>query len=688
MSELKSFLLEIGTEEMPYWAVLNGIDYLRKSFEKTFVESGLEFKDLRVLGTPRRFAVLCRVSERQADRKISVRGPAFAQAFDSEGKPTKAAEGFARSQGVTTDDLVVKQANGGMYVFVEKEIAGELTKDFLQKEIPEIVRKMSFKKSMKWGSGNFRFVRPIRWIVALLSDEVVDFEIAGVKSGRTTLGHRFLSRGEISLLNPDEYEERLRNEGKVIVDQDERKQIILRDSEKESLVFGGRPEIDSEVLSEVVFLVENPQVIVGNFNPDYLKLPDEVLTTVMQVHQRYFPIKGPDGNLINKFIVVHNGDPQYAEIIREGNERVIAARLEDARFFFEEDLKVKLDDLVPKLRSVVFQKKLGSLYEKTERNTRLAEFISDMLKLPEDAKNTALRAAYLLKADLLTHMVNEFDELQGVMGREYAAHQGEPEEVAAAIYEHYLPKFFGDKIPETAAGRVCAIADKIDTVSGYFLAGLEPTGSEDPYSLRRQAQGICQIIYEAEIDLNLLELINFALGQYASIDGLKSSKEVSERLKEFFEARISRILSEFGYEDREIQSVVENFLIRPVEAKRKLQVLHKLKDTPYFEDLLTAYQRVKNLSKPDLGSDYAPENFVEQAEKNLDVAFKDAKENWEAISLEERVYKLSELRKPIDTFFDTVLVMHEDLKIRENRLKLLNAVLELYHSFADFSAFL
>lgn len=671
---------------MPYWAVYDGISYLEKSFRDAFEENKLQFINLKVYGGPRRFAVLADVGEKQDDRIVKVKGPAYKSAFTNNGLPTEAAIGFAKSQGVNVEDLVVEEFNGGTYVFAVKKIEGRESKEFLREMIPTIIKQMNFKKSMRWRDENFSFIRPIRWIVSLLDYEVIEFEVAGVASGRITRGHRILSKDKIELRHATEYIDILSNQGKVIVDHNERKKRIVEDSIKEAKAHGGEPIINEETLEEVVQLVEWPSPLIGEFDESFLDLPSEVLITVMQRHQRYFPVRSPSGKLMNRFIVIQNGDPQFGNDIKEGNERVVKARLEDARFFYEEDLKIKLEERVPKLKGVVFQKKLGNLYDKTLRNVDLAIYLSKELGSSDETIRIVERAAYLAKADLLTEMVNEFDELQGYMGKEYALKQGEPIEVAEAILEHYLPRYFGDALPKTEAGKILSIADKLDTVCGYFLAGLEPTGSEDPYSLRRQAQGVCSVVLSIESDLDLKKAILKALSLYSGIEGLMSESETFEKLCRFFESRYQRILVEEGFKPDIVSAIIPQILERPASSVKKAEIISRFVNTSELENVCTAYQRVKNLAKPELGTEYSEAYLEEEEEISLARKISELAEIFHTLDYEYQFLELSKVRSYIDNFFDNVLVMHEDEKVRENRLKLLNRILLLFNSYAEFSA--
>jgi glycyl-tRNA synthetase beta chain len=684
--DFKHLVLEIGTEEMPYWAVYDGINYLNQKLAAVFEENRLGYQNLKVYGGPRRLVALAEVVDKTSAQLAKIKGPAYKAAYDASGNPTQAAIGFARAQGVRVEDLKVEEINGGKYVVAEKELKGRPAKELLQEVLPQIISQFSFKKSMRWGSGTFRFIRPIRWILSLLDDEVIEFEIAGISSGRQTRGHRLYATGPLTIKIAAEYPDIIENIGRVMIDHERRRQEIISGAKKAVSEFNAEPIINEETLEEVVQLVEWPEIVVGKFPEEFLVLPQEVLITVMQHHQRYFPVRERSGKLSNLFVVVHNGKPENAEIIREGNERVVLARLEDARFFYNEDLKKPLASKVEGLKGVVFQQKLGTLYEKTLRNQKLSVEVGKRLGLSESEIERIIRAAYLCKADLLTEMVNEFDELQGIMGMYYALQSGEDERVARAIYEHYLPRFYGDDLPETSEGKALSIADKLDTVCGYFLAGLEPTGSEDPYSLRRQAQGVCLIVLESGVDFDLKEAIAYSLSLYRKLPGLLDESEAFDRLLKFFEARYQRLLMERGYSQAVVQAVVSQMLERPATALKKAEVIASHLESDLIEDILTAFQRVKNLSKPELGTEYDRVYLEEKEEVELERALNEALDAFHRVDYKEQLEILAKLRKPIDAFFDSVLVMHEDLKVRENRLRLLNRILSLYLSFADFSA--
>lgn len=685
---LVPFVLEIGVEEMPYWAVEDGEAQLAEGFARLARDGAIDCANLRVLAGPRRFAVLCDLAPRQRDREVVVKGPAAHAAFDADGRPTKAAEGFARAQGVRVEELVVREEGGGRYAFAVKTVIGAPTGEYLREALPKLILDLSFRKAMRWTDGPLRFVRPIRWLVCLLGDEVVPFALDRLVAGRLTRGHRILAPGSIEIAHAGEYERVLEERGRVVADPEKRRGRILAEAER-VCPEGARPIVHEAVLEEVAQLVEYPTGILGHFDEEFLSVPEDVLITAMEHHQRYFPVRDREtGRLLPYFVVIQNGDPAREAIVREGNERVIRARLADARFFFEDDMKRPLESLVPKLEGVVFQKKLGTLLAKTARVVELAGLACDLLGCDAETRRHAERAAYLAKADLLTDMVGEFPELQGVMGREYALRQGEPEAVAVAIYEHYLPRFAGDELPATPAGAALSLADRVDTIVGYFLAGLEPSGSEDPYSLRRQGQGCAQIVLARGADFDLERFLDAALEGYAGLDGLRDRGEARAALVAFFAARFERALRAEGHAPDGVAAVSGAFLARPATAAARLAALESFAAEGRLEDVVTPFQRVRNLSKPELGLEVDEARFVDEAERALHAAVVDAEHRLPALGPREALSLLASLRPVVDAFFDAVLVMDPDEAVRANRLRLLNRARALYESFADFSAYL
>ena len=539
-------VLEIGVEELPARFMRQALADAREYMVAALACARLEVSEVRSCGTPRRIIVQLRaVAARQSDLVREVRGPAARAAFDSEGRPTKAALGFARSAGAAVESLVTRPTPQGDYVYATVTEVGRPAGAVLAELFPQMIAAMSFPKSMRWGSHDFRFARPIRWILALLGEEVIAFDTHAVSSGRTTYGHRTLAPGARQILSAEEYLPRLRELG-VMTDPEERAESIREQAKSLASSIGGQAVIDPELLEEVTFLVEWPRAFVGRFAQEYLDLPEACVITPMKDHQRYFPVREPGGSLMPVFIGVANCGDDAVDVIRAGNEKVLAARLADARFFFEEDMKRPLADRVADLRGVVFQERLGTMYEKAVRIGRLASEL--LLGAPEAA--LAERTALLAKTDLVTSVVREFTELQGVMGREYALRHGEDSTVAEAIFEHYLPRFAGDALPASPLGAALSVADKIDTLAGYFLIGLVPSGSADPYALRRQAAGAVSVHAEWRFALGIDSLAARAVGLFASAGVAEDPArqgQVVEDVMGFIRARLKASLEEAGH---------------------------------------------------------------------------------------------------------------------------------------------
>jgi glycyl-tRNA synthetase beta chain len=540
---------------------------------------------------------------------------------------------------------------------------------------------------MKWGNKSFRFARPVRWLVAILGDELLDIEKDGIRCSRFTKGHRVLSKGDIEIGNVSEYFDKLK-EGYVIVDQDERRAVIKRQCEELAKEIGGEVLMDEGLLEEVVYLVEFPTALAGSFEKKYLELPKDAVITPMKEHQRYFPVVDSKGKLLNYFITVRNGGSEYLDIVREGNEKVLRARLADAKFFYDEDIRIPLDECVEKLKNVVFQETLGTIYEKTERISSLSGYIAETVGISESSRKNLLRSAYLCKGDLVTNMVNEFDELQGIMGREYALLQGEQSEVADAIQEHYMPRFAGDNTPATMNGAVLSIADKIDTICGCFAIGIQPTGSQDPYALRRQAIGITSIVLDKEINLGLNELCSNALKAFEVKGVLKGSiEEIKKEIIEFFRQRFKNVMIDKGFEYDVIDAVINVGFDDILDSKLKIEELAKWKYKEEFSDILASFNRVSNLASKAKGTDINKELFTEKEEMELLNAFDSINSRFDQC-LEKKEYGkalelLITLKKPIDDFFDSIMVMVEDEDIRNNRLGLLLSITNMMNRLAD-----
>ncbi|MCL5291237.1 MAG: glycine--tRNA ligase subunit beta [Actinobacteria bacterium] len=685
----RDLLFEIGAEEIPALSVDIGIAQLKEEAIALLGRNRLGFDSLDTFGSPRRLTLLVRdLAEKQTEEIVEVKGPPRAAAYDEEGNPTKAAEGFASSQGVTLVDLIVKEEEGREYVYAVKHEIGRRTTDLLPGILTELVASLTFPKSMRWGSGEIRFVRPIRWLLSLFGDEIVEFSMDGLTSSNLTYGHRFLADNPIIVTDPDDYF-RLLEAGHVIVDRDRRSAMIREAIVEAPWEAGGRAVIDGTTLKEVVNLVEYPNVILASFAKEFVKLPRDVLTTAMESHQRYFPVEDEGGDILHHFIVVHNGDPKEDELIRRGHERVIRARLADARFFFAEDMKRPLEDYVENLKGVVFQEKLGTVYEKIERIRKLSGRIAEMLGLTARTVEKVKRAAFLSKADLTTEMVVEFPSLQGAMGREYARLSGEPEEVARAIFEHYMPRSAADAFPASVEGQVVAFADKLDTVVGTLAVGHIPTGSEDPYALRRAAYGLIGIAINGVWRLSISKVVGEAVDLYRE-QGV-SFDEVAAYgvILDFVMSRFRAYLISKGIAYDAVDAVLAIGVDDLVDAVTRATILDAERESTEMANLLFAFNRAKNLARPELGVEADGSLFVEEVEREL---YKTLLEVEKALDKKIKagnyaaaVKKLAELRAPIDAYFDGVLVMAEEIDLRENRLKLLNRARTDFLRVADFS---
>jgi len=686
----KDFLLEIGVEEMPARFLDPALAELKELAEGALQEHRLGFKEVKTYGTPRRLALFVEgLAEIQEPLEKEIKGPAAKAAFHPDGSPTKAAAGFAKSQGVSVSDLVNKTVGKVEYVFAVKREAGRQALAVLAEVAPALVAGLHFPKPMRWGELEIRFARPIRWIVSLLGDEVVEFEFAGCQSGRTTAGHRFLCREPIELENAAQYFGKMRN-AYVLVDQLERKEDIRRQVRELAASAGGTIEEDEELLNEVNNLVEYPTALAGEFSAEYLKLPKEVLVTLMREHQRYFPVAAADGSLLPKFIAVRNGGANHLDIVRAGNEKVLRARLADADFFFREDLRSPLVEKVPALEKIVFQESLGSVYDKVVRISANAEYLAGALGVGEQDGKRVLRAAYLAKADLVTNMVYEFPELQGIMGREYAERSGEEQGVAAAVFEHYLPRFAGDDLPRSIPGKILSIADKIDNIVGCFAIGIQPSGSQDPYALRRQALGISHILLAGGIDLSLKQLIASAYQCYEGKVQLKLSLEkVTEEVTEFFGQRLRGILEERGFAYDTVEAVLASGYDNFSDVALRVEALTELRPDPAFNNLLTAFVRANNLSKK-AGTDQVIRSLLADPAEiefyNRLCSVRDqAGEYLASRDYRSLLAAIATLQEPVDKFFNAVMVMVDDEQVRKNRLALLKSLASQVKQVADLS---
>lgn len=686
MSDPKSsFLLEIGTEDLPARFVSPAMRQLEENTSAILRDLNIPFSDIKTYGTPRRLAVIAGgLPQMQPDRVREVFGPSRKVAFDEFGNPTKAAEGFARSQGVRVENLVIKNKDKGEYVVAVLDEKGCPISEVMPDVLKRIVFSLHLPKSMRWGNGDFRFARPIRWLLALLDDEPIAFEIDGIKSGSTTMGHRFLSPAPFRLRTISGYRSLLAD-NYVIVNREERLKLISDRMENLLRPFGEKPVHDTELLETVVNLVEYPVPVLATFPEGYLSLPRELLITVMKGHQKYFAVEDADGRITNHFVVISNTGEENADTVRLGAERVIKARFEDARFYFEEDRKTPLEKKREGLRKVTFHERLGSVFDKTERIESLIEFLSTRA-LPV-RNDHLIRAARISKADLITGVVREFPELQGTMGKYYALLDGEAAEVAHALEEQYLPASSGGILPRTDIGALLGIADKIDTIAAFFSIGIIPTGSEDPFALRRQALGIIAIMLEKHIDVPLKDLVDQALGAFSRAE----YREAAERqIPAFFENRLETVFSDFGYASDVIHSVLRTSLQVPLyDVRMRLDALTRFKNHRSAPEFLGAVKRVNNILLTSPVYHLRSELLQEEAEMILKAKLDVVKGGLPDLMKDRRyddvIILLSTLAEPINRFFDHILVMDKREEIKQNRLALLQEVWKTVSTLADFS---
>lgn len=678
----RDLLLEIGLEELPARFVTASMNQLSDKVQKWLTEKAIEFGTVEAFSTPRRLAILVKdVEESQKDIEEEAKGPAKKIALDSEGNWSKAALGFVRGQGMTSEDIYFKELKGVEYAHVNKFIKGQPTLQLLS-ELAEIISGMTFPKNMRWADQELRFARPIKWLIALFGHDVVPFSIADVQTGRETKGHRFL--GEKAIIeNPAQYEGTL-TEQFVMVDPDKRRQVILDQINGLEQEKGWIIPVDESLLEEVNNLIEYPTVLFGQFEEEFLELPAEVLITSMKEHQRYFPVKDQEGKLLPYFVTVRNGDAKHLDKVSKGNEKVLRARLSDAAFFYKEDQKKEISDALKKLDSIVYHEEIGTLAEKTERVTELAGKLADVLNLGEE-KELALRAAEIAKFDLVSHMVYEFPELQGYMGEKYALLKGEAKEVAAAINEHYMPRHADDDVPPSVIGAVVSLAEKMDTLASFFAIGVIPTGSQDPYALRRQASGVVQILAEKKWDVSLEELIALSLKGLEAKGILKRDvAEVKADMFTFFKARIKHLLQEEQIRYDMIDAVLFNEVGYIHSIVERAHVLEAKKEEAGFKESIEALSRVMNIAgKCDEKVTVDPSAFENDQEKALYEKYQQAARQYtKSQNEDERFELLISLQSEIEAYFENTMVMAEDEALRTNRLSLMKDISDWVASFA------
>ena len=675
-----NFLFEIGIEELPARYVNQAEEDLKQIITQELSNERIKFTNIQSFSTPRRFAVIVEnISEKQEDLDKKSIGPSINVAY-KDGVLTKAGEGFVKSQNATIDDIKVVENEKGQYISIEQFIKGIATKDVLPKILDTVLRKIEFEKNMKWSDKEFRFARPIKWFVTLLNGEILPFEFEGIKSSNVTRGMRIFASQNLVLENESDYEKML--EGNVVIpSREKRKQAILDSVHNNCEQDGDRVVVNDYLLEEVVNLVEYPYAIKGEFSADYLNLPEDIITITMETHQRYFPVLDENGKLTNKFVLIRNAN-EYSEIVKKGNEKVIEPRLADAKFFFDEDLKAKFEENTLKLKEVVFQKDMGTIYEKVERSLEIAKYIINELELQTKEKSI-LRTIELAKSDLVTNVIGEkeFTKLQGFMGQVYAEKQGEDANVAKGIFEHYLPRYQGDKLPETLEGAIAGISDKIDTVVGCFAVGLKPTSSKDPYALRRAVQGIIMVALEMKLNINYEELILKVLSIFANSKKVKESN-VEKEIIEFFKQRLVNVLSDKYSKD--LISYEINLEKNITELDYKLSVLAELSKTDEFDKMVNLLKRVKNIIKDEKisGIDVKESLFEKEEEKKLMdfiKKFEDSKEK----SFDNKTRELLHNSVVIDDFFDNVMINSENQEVKHNRLEMLSRLMKLIDSIVS-----
>lgn len=685
--EKRTLAFEIGTEEIPAFDLAGAVKQLSTMVPSLLDDAAIPHDAVKIFSSPRRLIVIAEEIPEATEEKNEVfKGPSAKIAFDAEGNPTKAAQGFARGKGIDPSSLVVEDG----YVYARTHTPSVNVASLLSSVLNKIIHGLSWPRSQRWGVQSEYFTRPVRWIVALFGNEVIDFTFAGLVAGRTTYGHRFLAPGPFEVADADSLVDVVRS-ASVIPSEAEREQVIREGVAKAEAETGFTAVLHPKTLVEVINLAEYPTVLVGTFDEEFLKVPEEIIVDAMLVHQRYFPLYDKDGKLTNRFIVVSNGDPACAETIVDGNERVVRARLYDAKFFYDEDLKQPLESYVDHLGEVVFQEKLGTMLDKTNRIQRLADHLAEDAGLAGQDLSDVERAARLCKADLVTSAVVEFTSVQGVMGSYYAAASGETAQVAQAIEQHYRPRFAGDEAPDTVVGKIVAIADKLDTVCGLFAVGQGPTGSSDPFALRRSAIGIVAMLSGKDaVEVSLVAAIDAALASYAQ-QGIEFDTDAARRdVIEFFITRTKVMMRDAGNSIDAIDAVLSAGIQEPVELINRVSALEaaRSEQPEVFEDLATAYARANNLCDSKLGTE-VNEGLLSEVEQALVRAVCQAESNV-ASALENNNYaaalsELAALRKPIDLFFENTMVMDEDQTLRENRLRLLNSFVAVFANVADFA---
>ncbi len=685
MQNSKDLLFELGCEELPPKSLLKLSHALLAQIETGLKEAELDYVEGQAFATPRRLAIIIKgLVTTQADKSVEKRGPAVQAAFAEDGTPSKAAEGFARGCGTTVDKLDQLKTDKGEWLAFNQQVKGKVSEQLIPAIISKSIQQLPIAKRMRWGSYETEFVRPVHWSVLLFGKNVIETEILGLKTSNQTQGHRFHAPQKMSISSANDYQETLKERGKVIVDFSQRQALIKEKAKIAAKSVGGVAHIEEGLLEEITALNEWPVPVVGSFDSRFLELPIEVLITTMQINQKYFPVKDEAGKLLPHFITFSNIESTRPESIKEGNERVIMPRLADAEFFWSQDRKLKLEERVDSLKTIIFQKTLGTLADKTQRVEQLSEFIAKQLNADVDL---AKRAAHLAKTDLMTDMVGEFASLQGIMGHYYAKTDNEPDEVAVAIEEQYYPKQSGSPTPTSATGQILSLAEKIDTLCGIFSAGLIPTGDKDPYALRRATLGSLRTMIENHLDLDIVELVEFSLAQFThSFD----KQDTQSKVVDFIFDRLKGYSLDQGYKADEFDAVIAVKPRKPLDFMQRLQAVKAFRQLPEAESLAAANKRIINiLKKSDTQAASSIDNLVESQEKTLHEAANSSAKDIEPL-LKQKNYqatltRLALLKDDVDAFFDNVMVNTEDLKLRASRLALLTMLSEQFLKIADIS---
>lgn len=685
-------LLEIGTEEIPSGYLEQGVRSLKQLTDTCLEENRIEIAGgIYTFGTPRRLVLIGKaIAEKQEDLVRQVIGPPCSVAYDEGGNPTRAALGFARKQGVAIDDLQCIETPKGEYLYVESKVPGRPTKDILAEALPDIISRIPWPKSMRWGTVDVPFVRPVHWVLAIMNGEIIPFAFAGVKSGNITWGHRFMAPDPMQIYSVRGYLQGMK-EGFILIDQKEREQIIERIAAQAAREAGGRLLEDPELVSTVANLVEYPSAVCGSFERGFLSLPEAVLITAMKEHQKYFAVCDDRGRLLPNFVAVNNTIPKDESVVRKGHERVLRARLSDADFFFKEDTKRPLGSRLEDLKGVIYQAELGTSYAKVRRFTRLAAYLAETL-LPEkqDAVKTA---AELSKCDLVTHMVTEFPSLQGVIGAAYARREGYPEEVCLAIHEHYLPAKAGDRLPTSETGSLLGLADRMDTIVGCFAIGLVPTGKADPFALRRHALAVIRILENTGWDISFRAFLEKAL-QILDEEIKFDRKAVFDDVLNFFRDRYRYMMLRAGYESDTVSAVISHSFDRICDLRPRIDQLRRFSlESDDFQPLIVTFKRITNILKnQEQPFEVDPGRFEEPCETSLWKSYCLMKDDIQRLTAEKKYFEamnlMAGLRSPVDEFFDNVEVFtKKDEKLKKNRVGVLQHIAALFLGVADFSRF-